>query len=361
SKKVKIDTLSAGTQITVDKKFKVWVRVKINEEIRFIRPAPFKALCKIQAPEVEPKPKEEAEPEPEPAPEPQAPSDAKNEDQPAKAPAPKEAPQKTTEEAKDEAVSESIVATEPPAPTEQSAAASASVTIPSTPEPQSEPPKEQAPTPEEPAVEIIAPQADPETAAVPLVNAPVEGIETVLPPECECKEDLPQDPRDGAYFGLGFGLGGADFLKAAVANGSAVQVNMRFGYAFSSQWLLGARMQLINQFSQWKENKPISAGISTILLDTQIFPLADLGFNIELAGGWTSVAKFKRLTDIEKTTLPTISSLTGEGPAYAFALGYDFASETNAVFGLSARYDGAAPKDINPIHGGSLNFSLNWY
>ncbi|MBJ81085.1 MAG: hypothetical protein CMH60_07200, partial [Myxococcales bacterium] len=29
SKKVKIDTLSAGTQITVDKKFKVWVRVKI--------------------------------------------------------------------------------------------------------------------------------------------------------------------------------------------------------------------------------------------------------------------------------------------------------------------------------------------
>jgi len=59
--------------------------------------------------------------------------------------------------------------------------------------------------------------------------------------------------------------------------------------------------------------------------------------------------------------LPTISSLTGEGPAYAFALGYDFASETNAVFGLSARYDGAAPKGIRQIHGGSLNFSLNWY
>ncbi|MDP7037792.1 MAG: hypothetical protein QGI45_01435 [Myxococcota bacterium] len=374
AKKVKIDTLSAGTQITVDKKFKVWVRVKIGDEIRFIRPAPFKALCKIQAPETEPKAKEEAEP----APETQAPSDAPGDNLPEEnPPTPQEQPASATEKSDAKKVEEpsnqgtpNTASTTAEAPEQTSSPAPvASVDIPA--EPAQEAPQiisasQISPATDEsveaePQETIVSPQAAPDTASVPLETLVPEEMTVTLEPECQCPQALPKNARDGGYFGLGFGLGGADFLKAALANGSALQVNMRFGYAFSNQWLLGMRMQLINQFSQWKENKPFSAGISTILLDTQIFPMADLGFSIELGGGWTSVAKFKRLADIDKTTLPTISSLTGEGPAYAFTLGYDFESETNAVFGLSARYDGAAPKDINPIHGGSLNFSLNWY
>jgi hypothetical protein len=372
AKKVKIDTLAAGTKMVVDKKFKVWVRVKIADEIRFIRPAPFKALCKIEAPEAK------AEDKVDPAPETQTPSEPENESQTKETtPTPQEQPASETEKSDASKVEEpsnqgALNKTSATAePTEQTSSPTPVASLDIPPEPAQEAPQvisasQISPTTNEPAEaapkdEIISPQADPETASIPLETLTPEEMTVILEPECQCAQTVTQNTRDGGYFGIGFGVGGADFLKAALVNGSAMHMHMRFGYAINDMWLMGTQLLLINQFSQWKENKPVSAGISTALFENQIFPIADSGFNFQLAGGWTSVAKFKRLTNISKTSLPTLTSITGEGPAYALTFGYDFPSETSSVLGLQLRYDGANPKGVGQIHSGSMNFWLNWY
>ena len=212
------------------------------------------------------------------------------------------------------------------------------------PEPQPETQPEPQPEPQ--------PETQPETAAT---------IELTPAASEEASEEGADLQRSGAYFGLGFGLGGSGFMPKALLNGSAFNMSMRFGYAAHARWLMGLNLYLQGQYRAWKENTPISTGISTALFEIQSFPFSSNGLNLCLAAGWTSLAKYKRLENVPNTSLPAMVSETDQGPAYAAALGYDFSMDDGYSFGLQARYDGSNMPNLNIIHSGSLNLLFNWY
>lgn len=161
--------------------------------------------------------------------------------------------------------------------------------------------------------------------------------------------------RDGAWFGLGLGIGAHSLAPDALAGAGAVLGNFRGGYAVRPDLLVGAELGGFGQYNAWEERAHLLSAQSNVYATGWYFPSEDTPIHTSLGLGWASVLQVRRGPDFGGDNLVGADGYHGLG--WLLGFGMDF----TGGLGGRLRYDGAVMPDLGSVHGVGLELSLNVY